>query len=1413
MTKMKDAVVFRDDLYFEGAVQADWFYQKEQVEAVASSFVFHGPQNHAVSKSEVGGHGLMDTASFALRLAQKMEHPDEASSLTLAIAGYGTGKSHLAVTLASLFSGEDWMPELHEAILANVARADATIEQTIRPLVRKPRLVLTVNGMKDFNLHYEILRTAEKALKMYGSNLNVLTKLNKVKETASVFIERSFDLLEAKFTVSAQSRAINISGGELKQFLLSSLNEQQGVPFDIINEVYTEFNGHPIRLDEGVSAGAVLDVLVQECCGLHGQFDGVVILFDEFGRFLEYVSSQPAAAGDSALQQIFESVQNASGDIQFVGFIQSDIKSYLQRVDKSSNISRYIDRYDASEKVYLSSNLETIFANLLDKQPLFAETIGRRLSSEENTYQQLFSNLQKWLPVHGIWNSWSDFRRIIVEAIYPLHPISTYLLCNLTDWLQSRSSLNLLSGKIREMRDIEITEERSIPLIYPVDLLKGAFFEELLNAEEQGRQRSQFCILLNSIYRKFDTKLTEESRNVLLANLILRICRFRFDNLEELIEAIKICSNCDETQVESAIQLLEDEYAVLSYDDRLVCFDFVADSVGANEFRNFLRAAQNRMAFRADFLAQNDILEFADMLKSIDTDFGSKHGIQTREWAFVQRIEHIQNVTTTTFDACYKGLVSHTLPNTERGLLLWVYLPKEVSSEKVEELAKMVSAYEPTQAVVVAAIDDADNSLQDAIVSYKVLADMREDDKAHYQRFYADALEKAKEKVSLLFADRKQERKIVTSTGIVPADKRLKTYLTSVFEMIYPKAMPFDFEGFDTKTASGSAYKNFCTIMKWIMMDHMSYTALKSQSTEVRNRIDSLLGPVGIYSWKALSSDYKGIAPVSITVSQLYSKLESVLNTKKIIPFKQIATKLTAAPYGMNEYAAFMLLVLFSENYAYTSRLEMDGTRYSTESWAEAVLQDKKYDIKLFGKTKLILIDVGETIGRYRTLYTKIKKNTDFSKVPTLTELLNKLKNEEAVPDALQAEDDLALMLLGEGEKARRYYTDQMDKLYTDFEHAEKNLNPYSALMTAYDVQKLSLETYASGRYLYSAEQTQEMNTLSERCKRIAEKAFADGWIQRHRCNGVEKLGSFKNFTGKASDLFIRFGYVDEASALNAKAEKEIARVQLIVEQEALINGSEQFLISSQIRKGLTQKNLASFADQGNDYIEQFQKFDYSSDKHLAELYEGICVRVSELNSALDAFKKELDGIWNAIYDLMSVDDVKHIQGRIEAVLGSGLTDKDRDDLENIDRDISDFLAQVAKIQASSCSRSELKEACDRIKASFAEAELDVTPAIDSLYNELLDQMDNLEKEWVSRYLAVVPSNMTQPELDQWKRVTQPLPEYIRAETEIKHQRLLEAVERELSKQRIDYILMLFECLTDDEKSQCYKALTSNSKS
>lgn len=1405
MAQMKDVIIFRDDLYFEGAVQADWFYQARQIEAVAKSFVFHGPKNHAVSQDDFGGHGLMDTASFALHLASKMEHPEEGSALTLAIAGYGTGKSHLAVTLSSLLSGEQWMPELHETILENVARADQEIEKQLRPLVKKPRLVLTLNGMRDYNLHYELLRTAEKALTLYGSDLNVLLKLNKVKETATSFIERSFELLQTQFVNAAAALELSCEADELKAYLLSGLDEQNSPAYTIVNRVYTEFNGHPIRLDEGVSASLVLDTLLQECCGLHGQFDGIVILFDEFGRFLEYVSENPAAAGDSALQQIFESVQNAQGDIHFVGFIQSDIKSYLQRVDKSSNISRYIDRYDAGEKIYLSSNLETIFANLLEKKDpeIFKQHVLARLHDETSEQKQLFDHLQNWLPLHGVWSSWTDYQRIILEAIYPLHPISTYLLCHLTDWLQSRSSLTLLSEKIRLMGSIELDPAKPLPMIYPAELLKGTFFNELLNAEEQGRQRSQFCILLNSIYRKFDTKLTEEARSILLANLILRICRFHFDTRNQLMEALRICSGLSVAQAEEAVRLLEDEYAVLSYDDRLICFDFIADSVGANEFRNFLRAVQNRRAFRPEMLMQNDIQEFADILKPIMTDFGAKNGIQTREWSFLQRIEPIQNVSKATVARIYEELKTHTLPNMERGILLWVYAAKETPVEAIDQITEAMKASDKSQAVTVMMLDDTDNSLQEAILAYRILADMKDEDKSHYQRFYADALEKAREKVTLLFADLKQQRKAITASGVEATSKRLKVYLTEGFASIYPKAVPFDFDGFDTKTASGAAYKNYCTIMKWILVDHMSYVSLKSQTSDVKNRIESLLGPHGLFSWRALSQDYKSVAPTNGMVARLYSSMEGILNAKKVISFKQVSAKLTAAPYGMNEYAAFLFLGLFSELYAYTTRLELGDTRYSTEAWAEAVLQDKKYDVKVFAKTKLILIDVGETVGRYRQIYAKIKRNTDFSKVVSLREALQRLKQEEAVPDALDAEDDLATMLLSEGDKVCKHYAERISRIDSDLHFAKRDLDPYGALIASLDAQKLRMESFANGRFVYAADQLDEMDQYIEMGKKIAIEGFEDGWIKRLNCVGAEKLGSYKNFSSKAIDLFERYGFVNESMTLADKVKKEIARIQLLIEQEALINSCETYILSSQIRQGMTQKNLSAFVEQGNDFIKEFSKFDYEAEPQFVDLRSRVLFRINELTDALAEFKKQLEDIWNTLYDISCVDDVKHVHARIEAILGSGLTDRDRQDLENIDQELNEFLADTASLHQRVLTRSELQSTCDEMKKQYEPFEIDVAPVIDGIFDELLKSMNRQEMAWRDKYLSIEPKKLSQPALDKWKHDTQPLPGFVSGEAATLYTALEAAVQCELSKQRVDYIVLLFSQLSEEDKEHC----------
>jgi hypothetical protein len=63
MMRIGEIIGFREDLFFEGAVQIDWFYNNEKAVTVADSFVFHGSEYFGIS-DEQSGRKMTDTASF-----------------------------------------------------------------------------------------------------------------------------------------------------------------------------------------------------------------------------------------------------------------------------------------------------------------------------------------------------------------------------------------------------------------------------------------------------------------------------------------------------------------------------------------------------------------------------------------------------------------------------------------------------------------------------------------------------------------------------------------------------------------------------------------------------------------------------------------------------------------------------------------------------------------------------------------------------------------------------------------------------------------------------------------------------------------------------------------------------------------------------------------------------------------------------------------------------------------------------------------------------------------------------------------------------------------------------------------------------------------------------------------------------
>src|ERR1700739_3222872 len=148
---LRELIRFRSDKLFNGAVNVDWFGADDtRAKSASEAFVFHGPKYHGVSQADVGGehgHQLLDTASFALSIVRRC-YGIEDQPFTLAIAGYGTGKSHLGLTIASLLSEPEGNSA--RAILTSIETADSEIGAEIRAILREagqPCLVVRIHGI------------------------------------------------------------------------------------------------------------------------------------------------------------------------------------------------------------------------------------------------------------------------------------------------------------------------------------------------------------------------------------------------------------------------------------------------------------------------------------------------------------------------------------------------------------------------------------------------------------------------------------------------------------------------------------------------------------------------------------------------------------------------------------------------------------------------------------------------------------------------------------------------------------------------------------------------------------------------------------------------------------------------------------------------------------------------------------------------------------------------------------------------------------------------------------------------------------------------------------------------------------------------------------------------------------------
>lgn len=1413
MAKLSEIVTVNNDVVFGGAVQVDWFY-KEKSDLIADNFVFHGPDFFGVTEGDVeyADHKLMDTCSYTKLISDKLSTED-GNPLILTIAGYGTGKSHLAVTLGKLFENRD--EAIVNKIMNNIRNADTAIADDIRSNNDKKNLVFVLNGMKDFNLNIEILSVAKTVLSTYGYSDDFFSDITKAYTIAKIFIERNFELHKTLF--NDEFNELNYSNDTLYNHILDNIFKDE--IFNAINNIYEKINGTRIRWDEGITASEILRKLNERLCGENGDFNKILILFDEFGRYIEFAADRPELAGDSALQQIYETIQDSNNGIILIGFIQSDLKTYMARVKKSSNIARYIGRYESGEKLYLSSNLETIFANLISRcdSHLYKEYVVDSIESSNNSkkYSDLFKDINAWssyASTKGVWKNKVKFNEILVKGIYPMNPFSVLLLTSLSDWYQQRSALNFFMDSVKKIGDCEVDKLGVLPQIHSTDIIRGDLFTELLLAEKDGRQRSEHCMMFDRIIVKHGDKFVGNQSIILSAVLVFKLLKLRVSSKAEVTRAFSYLSGINHKLIELDLEDLENKIGVIVYDENRNVYDFVEDATGQNDFNVHFNRVRNSLEYiTIEALITGDIKNKLGLISDMQTDFSKIHNIKTNEWSFKQEIKTVHELDDNYFKSLCDLLDQNTQVNSTRGVFIYVYLSEKDNYNLVIELYKKYKIF--NYPVILWLLDDSERLLYRFLLNEKIISSFSKEETVKYSRFIDNFLENNELDMTAAFKALQSRREIITENGIIKVNKRMKILLKDRFEELYPSIIPFPFEGFTNKQL-GTPKKNLCLIAKSMLAGSIDYSWIQVQDKGMRNIVSNIFIYPAI-GWGILSENYKMQYPTNKNLYKLLNSFDSELLETEKMSLYDMYTRCVAPPIGMNDYSFSLLLAVYLRFKGIEAKVLYNDKIIKNAEWSTLFYKDKSVDLKVLEDSYVIKVNVKGYLKKYQMLCNEIEHESNISRFNELFEKLEDLEQENDPPKELSEKVQACHMRLEVGINQLKDFRNKISSIKGEFNRGIDGKVEYKFLLNALvkGRELIEQENQTNGHFNIPVEELEELDRISDVGRTIVEEKYLS-FIKKQKCMSVSGVGPYRKWLERLADNLTKLGYTRLATETLVHMESTTSSLENIRKVQEAVEKCETYLKVTKPNQYSTQEELLNYQKEGTILLE------------LIKENKVIDVRTKEnfvlmLNKVLEDITKRLEGITKMItelydkaYEIESIEEVEELKSLIHHLLEKGIRHDEKEYIEIIGRVITSCLNDLNEIRSNVKLPHRIKR-IEELKLKYDEYSDDVDLS-DLLNNCIMQVKGEIEKEnsyWMENYDLDVNQGIESWDAQKCQSYilkTDSLPDFL---TEVNSIRItnnrLKVTER-IKELRIDSIIELFKDLDVSEKHKCIKILNSH---
>lgn len=1389
---VNDLVKFNRENFYNGAVQTEWFYDDSKVADISGSYVFHGPKYYGVSDADVkpGEHKLLDTASYVYKITQKVAETKTDNDFLLTIARYGTGKSHLAVTIGALLSGDI---KIQKAIIDNIGSVDKDIASEIKKQTKKKNLIIALNGMKNFNLDSEVLRCVRETLEKNDIDDEVLRSITKTYDVAKYFINSNFESCCDDFVKAAKESQLDVTKSKLKEYLITNIEADSRV-IDTVNIVFKKMTGDSLHWEQGISAGEIILKISKELCGNGKPFNKLVILFDEFGRYIEYVAANPAIAGDASLQQIFEAIQSADGAALFVGFIQYELEAYLSHIDKSSNVIRYVGRYSTSERYYLSSNFETILANLLQKNDSekFDITIGRALTRYKNFHDRMHGAMIRWTGEKiqkSVWTSDNLYKTVIMEGCYPLHPLTVWILSNSEGWMQQRSTISFCADMYDAVSSENI-EGEWLPYVYPVDIVDSGIFAEMLNSEEEGRAQSQNCMLYNEICTKIGDKLTYEEKQVLKAVLVTRVAGFKFYDKEDAYTAFRYCTNLKEDEIKAAVKNLEDRHGVISFDDQSKTYDLIAEANGFNEFKRIY--ARYKTGVQADIEnADEEMLEALGITTPVETSFAQENHISSSEWTFEKRLLNASSIDESYLNSLLRTLDSAYDGETSRGAVLYAYCNNN-SEYEIERLSSICANLNIEDSpIIILFLDDPDGEILASMAVKNTIKRFSVSDSERFAKHILLQNRGKDKKINQKFNAMVIERKRISSGGLITYSGRLNALCTERFSKVYKSPVPFVFDGFENKksTQAKKTLINLCVkIYDNSLMNIQSYQAL---STADKNRVKSCLSTGVKYSWQVFNESCQLVFPQNELMKGIYREADEAIPEEDSISVNRLFGKYLHAPYGMNIYSYVLFVLYFIEKHEQYLLTYIGNERLTLDSLNNIIFKGQRFKLSDLQKVS-IRRNLNVDVDIIADLCNEILENTDVYACGRLRKKLNDTIQVEGEGTNNQLIIGQARLRLDDGDKIRKSLDERKEKVqqFIDEAMAKFMLHKFVGIFAYADSPSGLIEP--SLPYVYPQDYIEFMSDVQKRIKNYLGTSFERA-IGSLACSEITKLSGFQNTYSKTVKILREQGYGEQADLTEE-------RVDQIVEETKARNQYSQAL-------GECQKDIALFSNVRNITYTECETVKIKFDgwkKFLSETNLPVSITLP-LSSRIDDIVRSIEKRKNEIIEgvkavdeefdkAISLNDLLRLKPSIENMLAGDIPEEMHTHLMEILKEIGDAEGRVR----------ELPQSIDELATFINEKANKESIVVVSEAKSLKDHLTSNQQAWIEKNIFPVEEGTVTDvqKCSLWTEKLSSIPSYADSETTKRAQNALEAITKQLHACKVQGVLSLYNSLTREEKEE-----------